>query len=171
VKSSLTAIPQIEAASRGGSDETIEKLTARISELEEENANLQWLKEEMRRNNALFEAILANSCQGITLTSPDRRILKVVQGLTGRRAGELAGVLVESLAVPEDHDIVIEAYRKLLRRECGKITIELRVPRADETIAWFSATLTDMLDDPNVQCIVWNYTDITAEKQAAALRC
>jgi PAS domain S-box-containing protein len=148
-------------------DETVEQLTARISELEEANANLQSLDDAMRRNNALFEALLANSWQGITLTGPDRRILKVVRGLTGRSAPELQGTLVESLAVPEDHEIVIEAYRKLLRRACAKITIELRVPRADGTLAWFSATLTDMLDDPNVQCIVWNYTDITREKEIA----
>jgi PAS domain S-box-containing protein len=148
-------------------DETVEKLTARISELEEANANLRLLDEAMQRNNALFEAVLANSWQGITLTGPDRRILKVVRGLTGRSGGQLQGVLIESLAVPEDHEIIIEAYRKLLRRACAKIAIEFRVPRVDGTIAWFSATLTDMLDDPNVQCIVWNYADITREKEPA----
>ncbi len=158
---------QLNAATSAYGDDVIEKLTARISELEEANANLQYLDEAMRRNNALFEAVLANSWQGITLTGPDRRIIKVVRGLTGRSAPELQGTLVESLAVPEDHEIVIEAYRKLLRRACAKITIEFRVPRADGTMAWFSATLTDMLDDPNVQCIVWNYTDITREKEVA----
>jgi len=145
-------------------DEAIEKLTAQVSALEEANANLQLLDEVMRRNNAMFEAILTNSWQGITLTSPDRRILKVVHGLTGHNAPELQGVLIESLAVPEDREIILDAYRKLLRRVCAKIAIELRVPRVDGTIAWFSATVTDMLDNPNVQCIVWNYTDITREK-------
>lgn len=157
----------IETTASHSGNEIIEKLTARISELEEANANLQFLDEAMQRNNALFEAVLANSCQGITLTGPDRRILKVVRGLTGRAAGELQGVLVESLVVAEDHEIIIEAYRKLLRRACAKVIIEFRVPRVDGTIAWFSATVTDMLDDPNVQCIVWNYTDITREKQHA----
>lgn len=146
-------------------DETVEQLTARISELEEANANLQLLDGAMRRNNALFEALLANSWQGITLTSPDRRILKVVRGLTGRSGAELRGVLIESLAIAEDHEKIIEAYDRLLRRTCDKVTLELRVPRADGTIAWFAATVTDMLDDPNVQCIVWNYSDITKDKQ------
>ena len=160
----------IETPIRRSGDDVIEKLTVRISELEEANANLRLLDEAMKRNNALFEAVLANSWQGITLTGPDRRILKVVRGLTGRRAGDLQGALVESLAVPEDQEIIIEAYRKLLRRACAKTTIEFRVPRADGTIAWFSATVTDMLDDPNVQCIVWNYTDITREKHPQGRR-
>jgi PAS domain S-box-containing protein len=148
-------------------DEVIEKLTARISELEEANANLRLLDETVRRNNALFEALLANCWHGITLTSPDGRIIKVVHGLTGYNARELQGVPIESLAVPEDREIVVEAYRKLLRRECPKIAIEFRAPRADGTIAWFSATVTDMLDDQNVQCMVWNYADVTGEKQAS----
>jgi PAS domain S-box-containing protein len=167
MKSSLIEPAQIEAATIRSGDDVIEQLTARISELEEANANLQYLDEAMRRNNALFEAILANSWQGITLTGQNRRILKVVRGLAGRPQGELQGALVESLALPDDREIIIEAYRKLLRRACAKITIEFRMPRADGTIAWFSATVTDMLDDPNVQCIVWNYTDITKEKQTA----
>lgn len=157
----------IETPVRRSGDDVIEKLTARISELEEANANLRLLDEAMKRNNALFEAVLANSWQGIMLTGPDRRILKVVRGLTGRRGPELQGGLIESFAVPEDRERIVEAYDKLLRRECAKVTIELRVPRADGTIAWFSATVTDMLDDPNVQCIVWNYADITREKQPA----
>jgi PAS domain S-box-containing protein len=162
-----SSVIETPASPHGVGDDVIEKLTARISELEEANANLRLLDEAMKRNNALFEAVLANSWQGITLTGPDRRILKVVRGLTGRVPGELQGVLVESLAVPEDREVIIEAYRKLLRRACAKATIEFRVPRADGAIAWFSATVTDMLDDPNVQCIVWNYSDITREKQPA----
>jgi PAS domain-containing protein len=121
----------------------------------------------MRRNNALFEALLANSRQGIALRGPDR--LKVVRGLTGHSAPELQGVLIESLAIPEDRGIVIEAYRKLPRRACAKITLELRVARAEGIIAWFSVKMTDMLDDPNVQCIARDYSDITGEKQRAPM--
>ena len=139
----------------------IERLTARISELEEVNTNLQKLDEVMRRNNALFTALLANSAQGIALTAPDRRIVRVVRGLTGFNPCEMRGVLIESIAVPEDRDMILDAYRQLLRGTCAQTTLELRVKRADGTVAWFSAKLTDMLDDPNVQGIVWNYSDIT----------
>jgi PAS domain S-box-containing protein len=139
----------------------IENLTARISELEEINAKLQQLDAVMRRNNALFTALLANSAQGIALTAPDRRIMRVVHGLTGFDAREMTGELIESVAVPDDRKMVIDAYQQLLRRACTQANLELRVERADGTIACYSATITDMLDDPNVQAIVWNYSDIT----------
>lgn len=143
----------------------LEELTARVSELVEENANLRLLESTVRRNTALFEALLASNSGGITLTGPDRRIVRVVKGLTGFAPRDLAGVLIESLAVPEDRETVMECYEQLLRRDCEKITREVRVPRADGTIRWFSITLTDMLDNPNVQCIVWNYTDVTHQKE------
>jgi PAS domain S-box-containing protein len=138
----------------------IEKLSERISELEEENGNLRRLDETVRRNNALFNALLVNCSAGITLTGPDRRIVRVVRGLTGIDAAQLAGVPLELLVVPEDRDLVVECYRRLLRRTCEKTSFEARVPRADGTITRFSLTLTDMLDDPNVQGIVCNYVDL-----------
>jgi PAS domain S-box-containing protein len=146
-------------------NETIDKLKARISELEQANTSLRMLDGAMRRNNALFDAFLAKGRQGIALTGPDRRILRVVRGLTGFRTEEMSGTLIESFAVPDDRQMIVEAYQKLLCRTCENITLELRVPRADGTTARFSATLIDMLDDPNLRCIVWNYSDITQETQ------
>lgn len=146
----------------------IEQLTAQVSDLLEENANLRLLDEVMRRNNALFDALLANSSAGITLTGPDRRIVRVVRGLTGFSPEDLTGVLIESLAVPEDREVVKECYKLLLSRQCRQVRREIRAPRADGAIRWFSITLTDMLDDQNVQGIVWNYQDVTAQKNPAA---
>jgi PAS domain S-box-containing protein len=139
----------------------IDELTGQISELVEENANLRLLDAVVRRNTALFEALLANNSEGIALTGPDRRVLRVVKALSGLAAGDLTGLLVDALAIPEDRDLVIDSFRQLLRRKCAKTRTEIRVPRADGSIARFSLTLTDMLDDSNVQCIVLNYADIT----------
>lgn len=139
--------------------ERVEELTAQISDLMQENLRL--LNETMRRNNALFEALLANSADGITVTGPDRRIVRVVRGLTGFSTIDLTGALVESLAIPEDQKLILDSYRLLLSRSCAQVKREIRVPCADGTIRRFSITLTDMLDDPNVQGIVWNYRDTT----------
>jgi PAS domain S-box-containing protein len=140
----------------------IDELTAQVSELIEVNANLKLLDTVVRRNTALFKALLANSSEGITLTGPDRRIVRVVKGLTGISAADLNGVLIESLAIPEDQPIILGCYDQLLQRHAQKVRCEIRVVRADGSTARFSVTMTDMLDDPNVQCIVWNYVDITS---------
>ena len=137
----------------------VDELTAQISDLMQEN--LQRLDEAMQRNNALFEALLANSSAGITLTGPDRRIVRVVRGLTGLSTNDLTGTLIESLAVAEDQPLIVDSYKKLVGGSSRQLTRTIRVPRSDGTIRRFAATITDMLDDPNVQGIVWNYEDIT----------
>jgi PAS domain S-box-containing protein len=141
----------------------IDQLREQMSALIEENANLRLLDDVLRRNNALFEALLAHSSVGITLTGPDRRIVRVVQGLTGFSPADLSGVLIESLAVPEDRAVIVEAYRLLMSRSCQQVKREIRVARADGAVRRFAVTLTDMLDDQNVQGIVWNYQDITVQ--------
>jgi PAS domain S-box-containing protein len=140
----------------------VDDLSAQISDLMQEN--LRCLDEAMQRNNSLFEGLLANSSAGITLTGPDRRIVRVVHGLTGLSSVDLTGTLVESLAVPEDQELIVGWYKMLLSRSCRQVKREIRVPRADGIIRWFAVTVTDMLDDPNVQGIVWNYLDITEQK-------
>jgi PAS domain S-box-containing protein len=142
----------------------IESLNRLVSELVEENANLQLLDDTLRRNTALFEALLANSADGVTLTGPDRRILRVVKGLTGFAPEELRGALVESVVVPEDQHMLVNCYRQLLNRSCQKAEFAVRAFRPNGSIVYLAGTLTDMLDDPNVQAIVFNYENVTERR-------
>jgi PAS domain-containing protein len=135
---------------------TIQSLSEQVAQLEQENTLLE---QALQHNFRIFDALLRNGEQGITLTGPDRRIVRVIKGLTGIDPTTLCGVLIDSLAVPEDRQNIVDAYDQLLHSLCGKVTIAVRVPRADGTIVLHRATLTDMLDDPNVQGIVWNYSE------------
>jgi len=134
----------------------MEELAARVSQLAEENASLRLLERTLQTNSAAFEALLANCSEGIILTGPDRRIVRVVRGITGFHPNELSGVLIESLAIAEDRKTIVNAYRQLLRRETAQIRRDICFQCADGAIRRFTATLTDMLDDRNVQGIVWN---------------
>jgi PAS domain-containing protein len=133
----------------------IRALADQVAQLESENILLE---ETLQRNNRMFAALLRNCQHGITLTGPDRRIVRVIKGLTGIDPTSLQGQLIESLAIPEDRQTIVDAYRTLLSGDCARLEIVVRVPRADGTIAVHMATLTDMLDDTNVQGIVWNYS-------------
>lgn len=133
----------------------VEKLSEELARLEEENALLE---EALSRNGKLFKALISGGDQGITLTGPDRRIVRVVKGLTDFNAVSLAGESIELLAVPDDRPSIVEAYRQLLTGQRRKIGIVVRVMRADGKVVRHAATLTDMLDDPCVQGIVWNYS-------------
>jgi len=140
---------------RAESEEHIQQLSEQIAELERNN---MLLEEALCRNTRMFEALLGNGRDGITLTGPDMRIVRVLKGLTGIDADVLIGKPIDSLAVPDDREIISDAYRQLLQGRSGRIRIAVRVPRADGTIVLHTAVLTDTLDDPNVQGIVWNYS-------------
>jgi PAS domain-containing protein len=139
----------------GGAEDQPHGLSERVAQLEQENALLE---EVLHRNTRMFEALLSNGSDGITLTGPDRRIVRIIKGLTDIDPNLLIGRLVDTAAFPEDRQIIADAYQQLLVGHCGQIKIEFRLVRADGTIAGFRATLTDMLDDPNVHGIVWNYS-------------
>ena len=123
------------------------------------------LEEALARNTALFRAMLSHSRDGVLLTGPDGRIVHVVRSLLGYEAEGLPGTSVEDMVHPEDRPSVRDCYRRLLDRACGSVDIEARVLRGDASYAWVAATVTDMLDAPEVQAIVCNYRDITERKE------
>lgn len=136
-------------------EQQLEQLYERAAELEDANSRLE---ETLRRNSRIFEDLLSNGEVGITLTAPDRRIVKVVKGVTGFDPASLVGCDVESLVVPEDRAIIRDAYRRLLGGSCQKVRILVRIPHADGTVVLHTATLTDMLANPDIQGIVCNYS-------------
>jgi PAS domain S-box-containing protein len=77
----------------------------------------------------------------------------------------MAGVTAETLVHPEDRDTVRDCYRRLLSRASTSIEVEIRILRPDGSYFWAEATVTDMLDVPEVQAIVCNYSDITRRKE------
>jgi PAS domain S-box-containing protein len=109
--------------------------------------------------------MLTHSRDGIVLTGPDGRIVRIVRSLVGYGPTEVAGLPVEMLVHPEDRDTVRDCYRRLLSRAAASIETEVRILRPDGSSFWVEVTVTDMLDVPDVQAIVCNYSDITRRKE------
>ena len=143
----------------------IERLSSRISQLEDEIARLRLVEETVSRNTAMFEALVANCSDGIALIAPDRRIVRVVRAAMGFSAGAVAGRPLESFIHPDDRRMLIHCFEQLLNGSEKYLEFEGRVCSADGAIRWVFAKLTDMLDDPNVQAIVCNYSDVTQGKE------
>ena len=136
-------------------DLQMERLRERAAQLEEENIRLE---ETLRRNSKAFQDLLINGDAGIVLTGPDRRIVQVIQGISGMDPDSCTGRTIESFVIEEDRQIVVDAYRDLLEQRRSKVKILVRVPCPDDTVVLFAATGSDMLSNPNIQGIVWNYS-------------
>jgi len=132
-----------------------ELLAARACELEEENRRLD---EALRRNSRVFDELLITGEGGIALTGPDRRIVRVIRGVTGIDQKTLVGRQIDELAVPEDRGIIVDAFQQLIERRRGKIRIFVRVRNGQGDVGLYRATLTDMLENPDIQGIVCNYS-------------
>jgi PAS domain S-box-containing protein len=150
--------------------EQVETLVNRISQLEEENGRLKLLEETIARNTALFEALVANSWEGISLIGPDRRIVRVVRSALGYQPFEVSGTRIESLIHPDDREILLDCWNELLARRAKSVEFEGRIRNPDGSYGWVLARLTDMLDDPNVQAIVCNCAHVTERKRHELVR-
>jgi PAS domain S-box-containing protein len=146
-------------------EEDLQSLRKRISELDEQVSHLNRLEDTLRRNNGLFEALLASSQDAIVLMSPDARIIRVIKSVLGYDSVMASGLSLYDLIHPEDHATMRECYSQIVRHRVHQVHYEVRMLNAVGSTVWMEGTITDMLDDPNVLGIVHNSRDITQRRQ------
>ncbi|HYL78423.1 MAG TPA: PAS domain S-box protein [Bryobacteraceae bacterium] len=146
-------------------DPSVEELRERVSELEAENAMLRQLDEAFRRNSRLFEALLARSQDAILLVTPQLTFLKVVHSVLGNTDRELTGQPVLSVLHSDDGARVTESFGRLLSGQHKSVICECRAMGSDGAWHWVEVEMTDLLDDPDVQAIVFNGRRIGNRKE------
>jgi PAS domain S-box-containing protein len=142
-----------------------QEYSERICELEDRNQTLKLIEETLHRNIALFQAMLSRSKEGVALIGPNRNIVRMVHSFAGYAPAEVSGIFVENLVHPDDRAIIVDCYRQVVDHPGASVEFEVRALGADGSFMWVEGTLTDMLDDPNVQAIVCNYADCTLQRE------
>ena len=150
--------------------ESLQQLQERVAELEAENAALRHLQETVRRNARIFEAALSKSHEGFLLVTPQLTFLRAIHSLLGNRNEDLVGRSLLAKIHPEDGAHVTEAFIRLLANPSQSVTVECRV--SDPQGEWhrLEVEMTDMLDDPDVQAVVWNAREVI-ERHNAGMVC
>ena len=141
------------------------QLHDRVAELEAENAALRQLQETVRRNAKIFEAVLSKSHEGFLLISPQLTFLRAIHSVLGNRNEDVVGRSLLAKIHPEDGAQVTEAFVHLLANPSQSATVECRVSDPEGEWHWMEVEMTDMLDDPDIQAVVWNARDITELKK------
>jgi PAS domain S-box-containing protein len=141
------------------------QLHERVAELEAENAALRQLQETVRRNAKIFEAVLSKSHEGFLLVTPQLTFLRAIHSVLGNRDEELVGRSLLTKIHPDDGAYITRAFVGLLGNPSQSVTVECRV--SDPQGQWhrMEVEMTDMLDDPDVQAVVWNARQITERKK------
>ena len=116
-----------------------------------------------------WRRLIENSSDAISVLSADGTVLftsPAAQRLFGHPYDEAAPPHMLSQVFPEDVPRALEAFSGILERAGTSEPVEIRILRADGSVAWVEAVTNNLLDDPDVAGIVINTRDISDRKAA-----
>jgi|HubBroStandDraft_1064217.scaffolds.fasta_scaffold221974_2 PAS domain S-box-containing protein len=129
----------------------------RISTLDVEILSLHGLEETILRNTHLFELLLKKSHDGILLVTSEMTFLRVVHSAFGHAELDVVGQSVLGFIHPDDHERVKQLFSSLAGGRAATGTCQCRVQTPAGAWVWAEIEMTDLLDDPQVQAILFNY--------------
>jgi PAS domain S-box-containing protein len=91
-------------------------------------------------------------------------LLRLVHPVIGHSAPEWVGSSVLSFIHPDDAASLSAAFAQLLTTQKQTVVCECRASDTDSHWRWLEIQMTDLLDDPDVSAILFNYRDITERK-------
>ena len=143
---------------------TVAPLLERISELEEENANLRRLEQTIQANNHLFDALIRSIHEGMMLLNPRLIIVRLMHSTLGYSEKDVQGHSVLAYLHPEDASRFEQTCESVLSGQAKISAVEIRALGPDGSWIWVEAQMTDLLDDPDVQAIVVSWRRISEPK-------
>ncbi|WP_069661125.1 sensor histidine kinase [Arcticibacter eurypsychrophilus] len=85
-----------------------------------------------------------------------------VHRITGYTIDQTPGLVIWNLIKEEDHGIVKEQFYKIASHEEKSATLLHRIVKNNGELIWVENTMTNLLNDPSVQSIVLNLSDVSA---------
>ncbi|MCL3818959.1 bifunctional diguanylate cyclase/phosphodiesterase [Aeromicrobium wangtongii] len=123
---------------------------------------------ELARSERRWLSLLRNSAD-IIFTIDEHGSLTSVTSALAERLGwatdDALGVTGLDFVHPDDRSRVYRAYFDVNSGRTAQTQLEMRLVHRDGNVTWARAMLTDLRDDPDVQAVIGNVTDITEQKQ------
>ncbi len=123
---------------------------------------------ELRHSESRFKALVRNASDIIVVVDAQglaRYVSPAFERILGISPAQLGTQMAVDLMHPDDLVNMRAEARDMAPDEFNGWRSEVRLQHADGTWLWFEATITNRLEDPNVQGIVANLHDVTARKQ------
>ncbi|MFL6162524.1 MAG: EAL domain-containing protein [Jatrophihabitantaceae bacterium] len=123
---------------------------------------------ELRASEQRFQALVQHSSDVVTVVDEQATVIyqsESMAGVFGHPANTLIGRPLTALLEPQAAGRLRDALVSVARRPYGTLSIELPIRRADDRICQAELTITNLLQDPNVQALVLNTRDITDRKE------
>ena len=124
----------------------------------------------LRRSEERFRAMIEHGYDSIWLLSDDASITYVgpsSEVITGFLQEQTVGQPVWAFVHPDDVVNVKEKFKRLIRRAEQVEIIDFRLLRKDGTYRWVEGVANNLLLQPTLEAIVFNFRDVTERKVAA----
>ncbi len=127
----------------------------------------------LRKSEERFRALVQNSSDVVVVVGADGIVSYVspsVRRVFGRSPEDVVGTRGGDLAHPDDFDLVAHQSMSVADRPGATVTVGYRVLDAAGHWRNAEATLTNLLEDPAVQGLVFNIRDVTDRVEAERAR-
>jgi diguanylate cyclase (GGDEF)-like protein/PAS domain S-box-containing protein len=128
---------------------------------------LEWVFVARERTERRFKALVKHAADLIVVADADGRLTYASPSF-GEQLGygqqDAISILGGDLVHPDDLQPLADAFLAAHSNAADSLSFEIRVRASDDTWRSFDATITNLLDDPDVAGIVANLHDITDRK-------
>ena len=170
----------IEAIKLGATDYVLKERLSRIvsavrAALREKQlrADRERAEQALQRSEKRFRAMVEKSAEGVLLIRPDMVIIyasQSVERLLGDTPDELIGQALIDRVHPDYRQRLLDTMVQVLQGPGRVATAETMLKHKDGSWRWIERTTSNLLDDPNVRGVVYNFRDITERKRAEVER-
>ncbi len=126
-------------------------------------------EERLRRSEQRFRALVENMVGGLALTDADG-IITYMTPSTTRMVGFLPEELIghrvfERMVYPADKEAAARLWASIIEEPGKSHTLEYRTRHKDGSFLWIETVGLNLLHEPGIEAIVWNYRDVTERKK------
>jgi PAS domain S-box-containing protein len=123
----------------------------------------------LKRSEERFRTLIDKSADAVQLVSPTGEILyssDSLKNVLGYSPDEIAHEGVTPFLHPDDKEYFFERFAYLIEHPDEQITMHYRVKHKDGSWAWLETIGVNHLATPNINALVGNFRNITAQKLA-----
>jgi PAS domain S-box-containing protein/putative nucleotidyltransferase with HDIG domain len=116
-----------------------------------------------------FQVLIENAPDGIALLGLDGKLRQVTpstQRILGYTLEEAEGQDPALMTHPDDLPALLGLLNDLIQNPGQVVRMEYRFKHKDGSWRWLDSTISNLLTEPGVQAVVFNYRDVTESKRA-----